>query len=195
MAGKDVVTLDGIDPAKREALARAFVQEGAVQCGFCTPGIAVRAYALLERDSAPTRETIQRALSGNLCRCTGYARIVDAVQTAAEMWSGEQVDRRGPRRPHLFGEDYGLERTPTVREPYARAAIGESAARYRGRDHTVGEKPYVADMRVEGMLHAAVVLSEHPRAIVSGIDTSRATAVSGVKRILTADDVPGVRHV
>ncbi len=195
MDGRDVVTLDGIDPVKRETLARAFVQEGAVQCGFCTPGIAMRAYALLERDSEPTRQTIQRALSGNLCRCTGYVRIVDAVQTAAEMWSGDPIDRTDPRRSHFFGEEFGLTRMLPAAASASGVAIGTSAARYRGRDHTVGEKPYVADMRVEGMHHGAVVLSEHPRATVTGIDTSRAAAISGVKRVLTASDVPGERHV
>ncbi|MDX1741435.1 MAG: 2Fe-2S iron-sulfur cluster-binding protein, partial [Rhodothermales bacterium] len=176
MEGKDVITLEGIDPAKREALARAFVQEGAVQCGFCTPGIAMRAYALLERDATPAEDSIRRALSGNLCRCTGYTRIVDAVRTAGEMWDDGRIDRQEPRNSNFFGEDFGMKRASPVNGSESKHGVGRSAARYRGWDHTVGRKPYVADMRVEDMLHGAVVLSEYPRATVTRLDASRALA-------------------
>ncbi|HLE60411.1 MAG TPA: 2Fe-2S iron-sulfur cluster-binding protein, partial [Thermoanaerobaculaceae bacterium] len=91
LAGREVVTLEGIPKAQRDLLARAFVQEGAVQCGYCTPGIMVRAFSLLERGRTSDREAVARALSGHLCRCTGYQRILDAIRTAGEAWANGGV--------------------------------------------------------------------------------------------------------
>jgi carbon-monoxide dehydrogenase small subunit len=79
--GRDVVTVEGV---AAEELQRAFVECGAVQCGFCTPGLIVAGHDLLRRDPDPSEADIREALAGNLCRCTGYAKIVDAVQLAAE---------------------------------------------------------------------------------------------------------------
>jgi len=171
--GREVLTLEGLPDRQRLILADAFVREGAVQCGFCTPGIAVRAAHLLNRDLTGDRQRVTRALAGHLCRCTGYNRIVDAIQTAGEAWqSGTDVGNGPPRRPHFFGEDYGLGRSSNI--PIA-DGVGASADRYRGRDQTLGAKDFVADMRVDGMLHGALVLSDHPRAKVLRIDTSNAS--------------------
>jgi aldehyde oxidoreductase len=175
----------------RRVLGHAFVHEGAIQCGFCTPGIVTRAAHLLERGLTGNRERVEHALTGHLCRCTGWARIVDAIQTAGEAWSSDSPPSSSVPR-----------RTPGFSDPSARArrhpggaGIGASSGRYRGLDHALGEKPYVADLRLEGMLHAAVVLSAHPRATVLRIDTAPAEAMPGVVRVLTADDIPGRRHV
>jgi carbon-monoxide dehydrogenase small subunit len=83
--GKDVVTIEGLEGAdgSLHPIQRAFVDAGAIQCGFCTPGMVMSAYALLLRDPSPNRQAIRTALSGNLCRCTGYQQIVDAVELAA----------------------------------------------------------------------------------------------------------------
>ncbi len=188
--GREVLTLDGLPDRQRRILADAFVREGAVQCGFCTPGIAMRAAHLLNRDLTGDRQRVTRALAGHLCRCTGYNRIVDAIQTAGEAWqSGTNVGDGPPRRPHFFGEDYGLGRSSNIP---AADGVGASADRYRGRDQTLGAKDFVADMRVDGMLHGALVLSDHPRAKVLRIDTANASALPGVERTLTAADIPGV---
>ncbi len=190
MEGREVVTLEGVPEDKIKVLSDAFVQDGGVQCGFCTPGIVMRAASLL--DGEPSREKIAKGLAGHLCRCTGYARIVDAVQSAAEAWqSGQSVAHR-PRRPDFFGEEHGLTRTS---QNGNRHGVGGSSPRYRGHEHAVGQKPYVADMQLDEMLHAAVVLSEHPRAKVLTIDPTPALAMSGVERVLTAEDVPGERMV
>ncbi|HEY0178234.1 MAG TPA: 2Fe-2S iron-sulfur cluster-binding protein, partial [Dokdonella sp.] len=78
-------TLEGFaDDARMQALQRAFAAGGAFQCGFCTPGMLVAAHALLGRDADPDDAAVRKALSGNLCRCTGYAKIVDAVRAAAQ---------------------------------------------------------------------------------------------------------------
>jgi aldehyde oxidoreductase len=188
--GREVLTLDGLPDRQRRILADAFVREGAVQCGFCTPGIAMRAAHLLNRDLTGDRQRVTRALAGHLCRCTGYNRIVDAIQTAGEAWqSGTNVGDGPPRRPHFFGEDYGLGRSSNIP---AADGVGASADRYRGRDQTLGAKDFVADIRVDGMLHGALVLSDHPRAKVLRIDTANASALPGVERTLTAADIPGV---
>jgi selenium-dependent xanthine dehydrogenase len=192
MAGRDVVTLEGIPEAQREVLARAFVQEGAVQCGYCTPGIVVRAASLLNRGRAGDREAVARALSGHLCRCTGYQRIFDAIRTAGEAWAkGGAFAADAPRRADFFGESYGLRRTSVGSDH----GVGASAPRYRGLDETLGAKPYVADLREPAMLHGAVVLAAHPRARVLAIHTGPALAMPGVVRVFTAADVPGDRFV
>jgi xanthine dehydrogenase molybdenum-binding subunit len=196
MQDRSVVTLEGIPEEQRRVLAQAFVQEGAIQCGYCIPGIVVRAASLLEKGTACDRDAAARALSGHLCRCTGYTRILDAIQTAGEAWNdGGQVERRGPRQPNFFGEEFGLSCSSHSTRTNGRQGVGHASPRYQGTEHAWGEKPYVADMRAEGMLHGAVVLSEHPRAKVLRIDTAAALEMPGVVRVLTAADVPGERHV
>jgi len=82
--GREVLTVEGVAPEGRlSSLQEAFVEHNAVQCGFCTPGMLMSAHALLQRNPRPTEAEIKEALVGNLCRCTGYVRIVDAIQAAA----------------------------------------------------------------------------------------------------------------
>jgi selenium-dependent xanthine dehydrogenase len=192
LEGRDVVTLEGVPEDMRRVLGEAFLMEGGVQCGFCIPGIVVRASGLLRQNKTEDRQAVAKALDAHLCRCTGYARIIDAIQTAGEAWNDhKQLPREEPRRHNYFGEDYGFSRNPAF---HAHAnGIGTSPSRYLGIEQALGEKPFVDDMRVEGMLHGAPVMSEHPRAKVLAIDTSAALAMPGVVRILTAPDVFGQR--
>ncbi|HXB54317.1 MAG TPA: selenium-dependent xanthine dehydrogenase [Vicinamibacteria bacterium] len=169
VAGKQVLTVEGLSAEERQATARAFVAVGGLQCGFCIPGIALRAKHLLDRRPDPSREEIARAIDGHLCRCTGYVKIVDAVELMART-------RRGEPLPEPCG-----------------GRVGESLARYQGSDLVLGERPYVADMTREGLLHGALLLSAHARARVVGLDTTKARAVPGVRAIVTAADVPGER--
>jgi selenium-dependent xanthine dehydrogenase len=197
VAGREVVTLEGVPEAQRRLLARAFVQEGAVQCGFCTPGIVLRAKSVLDRGRGVDRQAVRRALAAHLCRCTGYQRIFDAIASAAEVWeSGACLPERPPRRAVRFAR----RGTPGAPSDVAAAAasdrgVGASARRYRGAELALGAKPFVADLRVDGMLHAAVVLAAHPRARVLAIDPQPALAMPGVVRVVGASDVPGERHV
>jgi len=196
MAGREVVTLEGIPEETRKLLAQAFVQEGAIQCGYCTPGILVRASALLKQGCAQDREAVASALSGHLCRCTGYGRIVDAIQTAGEAQANAgKLASSAPRHRHFFGEEFGLSRAPEFLRKNGGHGVGEDAARYRGVELAQGEKPFVADLCVDGMLHGAPVLSAHPRARILRIDTAAALAMPGVVRVFMAEDVPGSRHV
>ncbi len=200
MNGRDIVTLEGVPEEMRRVLGEAFVLEGAVQCGFCIPGIVVRASGLLRNGHTQDRKEIAKALDGHLCRCTGYARIIDAIETAGEAWNDHKqlLDKKPrasdePRRHSYFGEEYGLSRNPALQNGKRANGIGQSPSRYLGIEQALGDKPFVDDMRVPGMLHAAPLLSPHPRAKVLAIDTSEAGAMPGVERILTASDVPGQR--
>ena len=196
MEGHDVVTLEGTPEEMRRVLSEAFVLEGGVQCGFCIPGILVRASSLLRQGCTDDREAVAKALDGHLCRCTGYARIIDAIQTAGEAWNnGGSIKSKEPRRHFYFGEEFGARRNPAfAREGHANGnGVGRSSLRYRGIDQALGERPFVDDMRVPGMLHASPVLSAHPRAKVRAIHTSAVLAMPGIVKIFTAGDVPGER--
>ena len=202
MEGHEVVTLEGVPEDMRNVLGEAFIREGGVQCGFCIPGIVVRASSMLRQGCTDDREAVEQGLAGHICRCTGYARIVDAIQTAGDAWKNEgSLPSKEPRRHSYFGEDFGLSRNPAFANgKHANGngkkngqGIGDSPSRYRGFEQALGERPFVDDMRVPGMLHGGLVLSEHPRAKVNAIDTSAALAMPGVVRIFTAADVPGQR--
>ncbi len=170
--GKSVTTLEGLPDTARKQIADCFVHAGGVQCGFCIPGFAMRAHALCERDPSPTREEIVKDFRAHLCRCTGYTKIIDAVELLGKV-------RRGEAMP---AED-------------ASGRVGTRLARYTGHDAVLGNRPYIDDMTVPGMVHAAVRLSDHPRAVVKAIRTDAAEAMPGVIRVVTAADVPGERYV
>ncbi len=168
--GKKIVTLEGLSERERELTTRAFVTAHGLQCGFCIPGIALRAKHLLDKHPSPTRAEIAKAIDVHLCRCTGYDKILDAIELLAKLRRGEEVPA-----------------------PVADGGVGASNARYRGPDLVLGQRPFVADMTREGLLHGALVLSAHPRARVVAIDTSKAKALPGVRAVATAADVPGER--
>ena len=168
-AGKSIVTLEGLDPDERARYAAAFAATGALQCGFCTPGIVVRVKSLVDKKGADlTREDASRHLGAHLCRCTGYTKILDAVEILA---SGA---------------------TPVAE---IAGGIGARGIKYDSLDHALGGRAYVDDLRVPGMLHGALRLSDHARAEVVRIDTSVARAVDGVRAVFTAADVPGELRV
>jgi len=169
VAGARITTLEGLPDDQRDRMACAFAATGALQCGFCTPGILVRVASLLDRKGGDLdRDTAARHLGAHLCRCTGYVKILDAVEMLAR------------------GEDREL-------EPLG--GVGTSGTRYQGFDLALGEKPYVDDLRPPGLLHGALRLSDHARADVLRIDTTAAAAVPGVVRVFTAADVPGALRV
>ncbi len=190
VSGRSVTTLEGVPEAKRRLVAEAFVREGGLQCGYCTPGLVVRTCSLLDRQGPADRPSVARAISGHLCRCTGYQRIIDAILTADEAWSnGGDLPAGEPRSPLFFGS---LERPTPAR---AGNGIGSNGSRFLGTEYALGEKPYVADMTRDDMLHGAVAMSRYPRARVRRIDPAVATAMPGVERVITARDVPGERFV
>ncbi len=138
MEGHEVTTLEGIEPDMHRVLCDAFVLEGGVQCGFCIPGILVRASSMLKEGATDDRAAVARGLSAHLCRCTGYTRILDGIQTAGEAWNnGKELPRSEPRRHSYFGEDYGLQRNPEFVKTHPNG-IGQSPARYRGIAQALG---------------------------------------------------------
>jgi xanthine dehydrogenase molybdenum-binding subunit len=170
--GKDVTTAEGLDPELRQQIAACFVQSGGVQCGFCIPGIVMRAVHLLERNPDATRDDIAKGLKAHLCRCTGYTQILDAIEMLGRV-------RRGEPMP----------------EPSSEAGVGAPLARYRGQEFVLGDFKYVDDITIAQAHFAAMRFSDHPRAELRGLDTSVAAALPGVQRIITAEDVPGERYV
>ena len=165
MAGKTITTLEGMDKAEVDRMSAAFAACGALQCGFCTPGIVVRTKALIDKKGSDlTRDDAARHLGAHLCRCTGYIKILDAVEMLA---SGEVV------------------------EPKLPGGVGSRGMKYEGRELAVGIRPFIDDMRPPGLLHGAFKLADHARADIISIDTAAAEAVDGVERVLTAADVPG----
>src|SRR5215510_12644615 len=176
MEGRNVVTLEGLPEDVRKRMGDAFVLEGGVQCGFCIPGIVVRAASLIEQGKTDDRAAVAKALDGHLCRCTGYGRILDSIQTAGEACrNGGKLPRTEPRRHSYFGEEFGYRRNPAFANGGTTGSgVGRSIPRQKGLEQSLGEVPFVDDMRVPGMLHGAMVPAEHPRARVLKIRTDEA---------------------
>ncbi len=170
VTGKAVVTMEGFPEVVRRTLGRAFVAQGAVQCGFCTPGILTRAKILLANNPNPSRAEVAKALQAHLCRCTGYVKIIDGILLAAEaLREGREIE---------------WER---------HTGIGVSSPKVDAYEKAIGTSAFIDDMQVEGMLFGALKFSEHPRARVLAIDVSAAEKMPGVIRVFTAADVPGER--
>jgi selenium-dependent xanthine dehydrogenase len=170
--GKQVLTLEGVGEDERQLYAQALQAAAGLQCGFCTPGLVLRIKWLTDRGRLLSRAEIAKALTGHLCRCTGYVKIIDAVELIFKA-------KRGERLP----------------QPVATGGVGESLARYQGLELALGTRPFVADLEAPGLLHGAVVLSPHARARVLSVDPGKAAALPGVVRVITAKDVPGDRWV
>ncbi|MFT6290762.1 MAG: xanthine dehydrogenase molybdenum-binding subunit [Ilumatobacter sp.] len=168
-AGSEVITLEGVDAVEVDKMADAFAACGALQCGFCTPGIVMRTKALIDKDGAGlTREKASRHLGGNLCRCTGYIKILDAVEALAH------------------------DTVPVVVQP---GGVGTRGVKYEGRSLSVGKRDFIDDMRPAGMLHGSLHLTAHARADVVAIDTSQALAATGVAAVFTHADIPAEYRV
>jgi CO/xanthine dehydrogenase Mo-binding subunit len=174
VSGRAVMTIEGLaGDGALHPLQQAFVETGATQCGYCTPGQIMAAKALLDTNPSPTREEVQRGLSSVLCRCTGYVRIVDAVLRAAARLRGEEVPSL-----QVAGTPRGLR---VVGQPYpVRGAV----------EKVQGRLLYAGDRRREGMVFAQVLRSPHHHARVLAIDTEEAAALSGTLDIITARDIP-----
>lgn len=168
-----IETIDGLaqPDGRLHPIQAAFLDRGAVQCGFCIPGMIMATKALLAKTPKPSEDEIRKGLKDNICRCTGFTPIFDAVQKAAE-WL-EDEDRYDNWEPK-----YG--------------PMGTSAVLLDGVDSVRGKLPYADDLTLEGMLVGKVIWSEHPYARIVSLDTSEAAAAPGVHSVITADDVPGL---
>ena len=170
-AGKSIVTVEGLSPEEQEAFVYAFGAVGAVQCGFCIPGMVLSGKALLDVNPNPTEAEIKKAIRGNVCRCTGYKKIIEGIALAGATLRGEtKID-------------------PTLEEGAA-FGVGDRAFRADVRGKVLGTGEYCDDLYLDGMVHASAVRSQYPRARVLNIDASEALALPGVLAVLTAEDVP-----
>ena len=176
--GKTILTVEGLSQVEQEAFVYAFGKVGAVQCGFCIPGMVMAGKALIDQNPNPSEADIKKAIRGNICRCTGYKKIIEGIALTAAILRGEEkID------PELEkGDIYG---------------VGDRAFRTDVRGKVLGSGAYCDDIEMEGMVHASAIRSQYPRAKVLDIDASKALELPGVLAVLTAEDVPNnkVGHI
>lgn len=173
--GCSVTTIEGLAKGEElHPLQRNFIEHGAVQCGFCTPGLIMTSAALLEENLHPSEEDIKIALKDTFCRCTGYTSVMRAIKSAAQELRGQA--------PLPVNE-------PSVRE--RGKVIGHSVPPQEVREKVTGQAKYTDDYVFPGMLFGRTLRSPYPHAKILRIDTSRAKALSGVYAVLTYEDVPG----
>lgn len=171
--GKHVITVEGLSEREKEVFAYCFGEAGAVQCGFCIPGMVISAKALMDINNNPTSEDIKKALRGNICRCTGYIKIEQAVNMAAKMIR-EEIE---------------------IPETHFKGVMGENVHRVDALTKTLGTGKYVDDMKINGMLYGSALRTKYPRALVKSIDIEEAKKIPGVVAVLTYKDIPGNRYL
>lgn len=172
MEGKSVLTVEGLSDFEKDVYTYAFGKAGAVQCGFCIPGMVISAKALLDANPNPTREEAAFAIRNNICRCTGYVKIIDGILLAADTLRSGEI----PALP----TDWNL---------------GARVPRVDVREKVTGTGQYPDDVYLDGMLYASAVRSRYPRARVLAIRTEAAKALPGVAGVFTAADIPGQNKV
>ena len=172
LEGKSVLTVEGLTDFEKRVYTYAFGQAGAVQCGFCIPGMVMCAKALLDGNPNPAREEAAFAIRSNICRCTGYVKIIDAILLAAELFRAGEV--------------------PAVPADWS---LGARVPRVDVEEKVTGTGVYPDDVYMDGMLYASAVRSAYPRARVLAIHTEEAKALPGVAGVFTAADIPGSNKV
>ncbi|MCM0648207.1 selenium-dependent xanthine dehydrogenase [Clostridium swellfunianum] len=173
LEGKKVQTIEGFTERERKVYSYAFAAAGAVQCGFCIPGMIIAGKALINQNPDPTREDVKNSIRTNICRCTGYAKIEDGILLAAKM----------------------LRENLEVPELKQTGKVGERVCRVDAVPKALGEAKYVDDYKFKGMLYGKNVFSKHARALVLSIDKSKALEMPGVVAVYTAKDIPGNRYI
>ncbi len=168
LEGKHIVTVEGLPEEEKEIFVRAFGEAGAVQCGFCIPGMVISAKGLLDKNPDPTRADAADAIKNNVCRCTGYKKIIDGILLAAK---------------------YKREGLPEKTEYSWK--LGERVPRVDVREKVLGYGEYPDDMQVEGMIYGSALRSAYPRARVKAIHTEKAKEFPGIVAVFTAEDIPG----
>lgn len=168
LEGKKILTVEGIDREEMKIYEHCFAEAGAVQCGFCIPGMIISAKSLLDVNLNPTREDVKKAIKGNLCRCTGYKKIEDAILMAAE----------------FFREKKEIPPQPTVLH------MNERFKRIDAAEKVNGTGIFADDIYIDGMLYIKPVYSKYPRARIDRIDVSKAMAHPDCVEVLTKEDVP-----
>ncbi len=168
LEGKQILTVEGLSQREKDVYAHCFAEAGAVQCGFCIPGMVISAKSLIDVNPSPTRAEVKEAIKGNLCRCTGYKKIEEAILDAAR----------------YLREDLPLP------APETEAKINTRFKRVDSNEKVLGTGEYVDDIIVPHMIYAKALRSKYPRAIINSVDFSEALTHPDCVEILTADDVP-----
>jgi len=169
LEGKDVITVEGLCEREKEVYSHCFKAAGAVQCGYCIPGMVISTKALLDCNQNPTRLEVKKAIRGNICRCTGYVKIEDAILLAAEFFR---------------------ENKPIPTKSFT-GELGEDFYRLDADEKTLGTGLYTDDLVIEGMVFAKALRTKYPRARVLSIDIEKAIAHPDCIKVITSDDVPG----
>ncbi len=173
VVGKEIVTVEGFTQFEKEVYRYAFAKAGAVQCGFCTPGMLISAKGLLNQNINPSEEEIKKTLRGNICRCTGYVKIIEAIKLASAIFKTGNLN---------------------VVEQFT-GKIGEKYPRIDAYDKILGKAVYVDDMKIDNMLYGAVLRAKYPRAKVIKINIEKALKHPDVCAVVTAKDIPGKRFI
>ena len=168
---KKIITVEGLDENYKRAFAYSFRKAGAVQCGFCIPGMVISATGLFNKTLTPTLEDVKKALIGNICRCTGYKKIEEAILMAAE----------------IIRDNKDI---PLVK---CKGLVGEPLGRIDAEDKVLAIDGYCDDLKIDGMLYGVALRPEYPRILIKNIDYSEALNLKGVVKVVTAADVPGNR--
>ncbi len=168
LQGKSIVTVEGIPPEEMAVYEHCFAQAGAVQCGFCIPGMIISAKSLLDVNLNPTREDVKKAIKGNLCRCTGYKKIEEAILMAAEFFREGKPIPAAPEKLHM----------------------DEHAQRLDAKEKVNGSGLFADDLQIEGMVYAKPVYSKYPRALINRVDASKARPHPDCLAVLLREDVP-----
>ncbi len=210
--GKKIETLEVLGNAENlHPLQKAFLETGAIQCGFCTPAQILTAKAFLDKNPNPNEEEIRGALSSVYCRCTGYVRSVDAVMRAAAVIRGEQVgDYKVPEliyqsdiekivlpQPYYRKNKNTTPLMPLVLTPEKMpnmVSVGKTPAKVDGIKLVTGKPVFTDDVQPDGLLFAALLTSPHAHANIKDIDTSKAKALPGVVEVLTFKNVPRIKY-
>lgn len=169
MEGKEIVTVEGLNEREKEVYAYAFGATGAVQCGFCIPGMVMCAKGLLDVNPDPSRLEVVAAIRNNICRCTGYKKIIDGILLSGKVFR---------------------ENLPVTQES-GTASVGDTIRRIDAKEKVLGTGEYPDDIYLEGMIYGSAVRSQYPRAKVLAIHTEEAKALEGVVGVFTAEDIPG----
>lgn len=166
--GKSVTTVEGLSQEEKDAFVYAFGRTGAVQCGFCIPGMVICGKNLIDHNPNPTKDEIKDAIKNNICRCTGYVKIIEGIELAAKILRGEAQ----------------------IEPQMSDGVVGADITRLDVAEKVLGTGLYVDDYEMDDLLYASPIKSKYPRAIVKSIDASEALAMDGVVAVYTADDVP-----
>ena len=171
--GKSILTTEGLSDYEKQVYSYAFSESGAVQCGFCIPGMVLCAKALLDTNPCPTKEDVKKAIKNNICRCTGYKKIIDAIILAGEIFREKKQ----------------------VPETSFTGLLGESMHRVDAESKTLGTAVYADDIYFDNMIYGSALRSKFPRAKVLSIDTTEALKIDGVVAVVTATDLDGAKKI